>query len=439
MSGSFSMDSRIIGPCCLFIMYSSIMLFQESYISFHNIGGRLSAAERIALSARVVIEKFMCEYITHPPSPNYVPGPEKLEQAPLSLDYVPEPEYLEYLVPSDDEVPVEDQPLPADASPAALSPGFVADSDPKEDLEEDHKEDPTDYPANGGDEDDNESSNDDDDDDEEEHKASEDDDEEDKDHPTLADSSDVPVDDPIHLVEDIEAFETDESAPTPALIVVVVAALPSSPPPSLLTPLSSPLPQIPSPPLPLPSPPTHTSPTYAEAPLDYKAVGIRLRAASPPTHHLSEIPSPPLFLPSTTYRDDLPKTDMPLRKRACFTTPTSRFEVGKSSSAAARHARQTLAYRVDYGFIDTMDASIRAAKSRAMTAIRVVNETVTNLATTQRQETHELQNILPKRTTATTTPMIDAQIKALKSQGVADALAKHEANRSKNGDDSHDS
>nr|GEV93006.1 DNA helicase [Tanacetum cinerariifolium] len=58
MSGPFSTDSRIIQPCCLFIMYSSIMLFQESYISFSNIGGRLSAPERIALSARVVIEKF---------------------------------------------------------------------------------------------------------------------------------------------------------------------------------------------------------------------------------------------------------------------------------------------------------------------------------------------------------------------------------------------
>ncbi|GKA07924.1 hypothetical protein Tco_0687255 [Tanacetum coccineum] len=58
MSGPFSTDSRIIHPCCLFIMYSSILLFQESYISFSNIGGRLSAPERITLSARVVIEKF---------------------------------------------------------------------------------------------------------------------------------------------------------------------------------------------------------------------------------------------------------------------------------------------------------------------------------------------------------------------------------------------
>ncbi|GKD72242.1 hypothetical protein Tco_1330524 [Tanacetum coccineum] len=70
--------------------------------------------------------------------------------------------------------------------------------------------------------------------------------------------------------------------------------------------------EIPSPQLPLTSPPTHTSPTYAEAPLGYKAAGIRLRAASPSTHHPSEIPSPPLLLPSTTHEDDLPKADMPL-------------------------------------------------------------------------------------------------------------------------------
>nr|GEV94835.1 ribonuclease H-like domain, reverse transcriptase, RNA-dependent DNA polymerase [Tanacetum cinerariifolium] len=38
MSGPFSTDSRIIRPCCLFVMYSSIMLFQESYISFSSIG-----------------------------------------------------------------------------------------------------------------------------------------------------------------------------------------------------------------------------------------------------------------------------------------------------------------------------------------------------------------------------------------------------------------
>ncbi|GKG20296.1 hypothetical protein Tco_0380097, partial [Tanacetum coccineum] len=53
-----------------------------------------------------------------PPSPDYVPGPEH-PPSPIEIPYVPEPEYPEYLVPSEDEAPMEDQPLPADASPVA--------------------------------------------------------------------------------------------------------------------------------------------------------------------------------------------------------------------------------------------------------------------------------------------------------------------------------
>ncbi|GJS56726.1 hypothetical protein Tco_0651510 [Tanacetum coccineum] len=112
-----------------------------------------------------------------PPSPDYVPGPEH----PASPDYYPE-----YLVPSEDEAPMEDQPLPADASPVALSPGYVPDSDPEEDPEEDSEREHADYPADGGDGDDEPSDDDTDDDD--------------------ADDDD-----------EIQAFETDESAPIPRL------------------------------------------------------------------------------------------------------------------------------------------------------------------------------------------------------------------------------
>ncbi|GJT58457.1 hypothetical protein Tco_1001990 [Tanacetum coccineum] len=45
----------------------------------------------------------------------------------------------------------------------------------------------------------------------------------------------------------------------------------------------------------------------------------------------------------------------------------------------------------------------------------------------------------PATTTTTTTPMTDAQLKALIDQGVADALAAHDANISRNGKDNHDS
>ncbi|GKG43662.1 hypothetical protein Tco_0482755, partial [Tanacetum coccineum] len=82
------------------------------------------------------------------------------------VPYVPEPEYPEYLVPFDAEAPLEDPPLPADASPTFLSPGYVAVSDPDEDPEEDPEEDHADYPADGGDDndDDDEPSDDNDDD-----------------------------------------------------------------------------------------------------------------------------------------------------------------------------------------------------------------------------------------------------------------------------------
>ncbi|GKG36033.1 hypothetical protein Tco_0443711, partial [Tanacetum coccineum] len=87
-----------------------------------------------------------------------------------------------------------------------------------------------------------------------------------------------------------------------------------TPPPSPLTSLSSPLPQIPLPPFPVPSPPT-TSPTYIEAPLGYRAAGIRLRTASPPPLPLSlPLPlPPPIILPCTRasmvlMRDAAPST-----------------------------------------------------------------------------------------------------------------------------------
>ncbi|GKB95277.1 hypothetical protein Tco_0981414 [Tanacetum coccineum] len=62
-------------------------------------------------------------------------------------------------------IPLTCEPLPADASPTSLSPGYVANSDPDENLEEDPKEDHADYPADGGDDDDEPSDDDDDDDD----------------------------------------------------------------------------------------------------------------------------------------------------------------------------------------------------------------------------------------------------------------------------------
>ncbi|GJS18013.1 hypothetical protein Tco_0412485 [Tanacetum coccineum] len=117
----------------------------------------------------------------HPPSPDYVPDPEHPPSL-VEVPYVPEPEYPKYLVPSNVEAPLEDQPLLTDASPTALSPGYVADYDPDEDPEEDPEEDHTDYPADGGDGDDEPSDDDDDTDDEDEEPFEDEDDNEEEEH-----------------------------------------------------------------------------------------------------------------------------------------------------------------------------------------------------------------------------------------------------------------
>ncbi|GJV83380.1 hypothetical protein Tco_1523278 [Tanacetum coccineum] len=148
-----------------------------------------------------------------PPSPDYVPGPEEPEQAPLSLDYVPGPEYPEYLALSDEEVPVEDQPYERADSPIALSPGYIADSDPEENPEDDSEDGLTDYPADGGDDDDDDDSSRDDADDKDEDEASKEEEEEEE-HLAPADSTAVAslVVDHVPSAEEIDPFETDESA-----------------------------------------------------------------------------------------------------------------------------------------------------------------------------------------------------------------------------------
>ncbi|GJZ65380.1 integrase, catalytic region, zinc finger, CCHC-type containing protein [Tanacetum coccineum] len=245
-------------------------------------------------------------------------------------------------------------------------------TDPEEDL--------ADYPADGGDDDD-----DDDKEEEEEDEASEEDEEED--HLALADSTTLLAIDPVLSAEDTEAFETDESAPTPPPPRSPRTKVPFSQTSlyrELKTIPSPPLPVL-SPPLPLPSPPTYTSPTYADASLGYKAAMIQLRAAS-----LLPVPSPPLLLPSTSHRDDIPEANMLLRKRACFSALASGFEVEESSVVAARQAGHALTSSVDYGFINTVDTSIHASKSRAMTSVREVNKRVTDLATIHGHDAHEL-------------------------------------------------
>ncbi|GJV85450.1 hypothetical protein Tco_1525348 [Tanacetum coccineum] len=333
----------------------------------------------------------------HPASPDYVPGPEH-PPSPIEIPFVPEPEYPEYLVPSEDEAPMEDQPLPTDASPVALSPGYVPDSDPEEDPEEDSEEEHADYPADGGDGDDEPSGDDTDDDDadddDEEPFKDEEDDKEEEEHLAPADSSVIPIVDHVPSAGDTEAFETDESAPTPRPPQIRIpfaqtrlrrARKTVRPEPPMSASMEAriaehaaaptpPLPVAPSP-LPLPSPLT-TSPTDAGAPLGYRAAGIRMRAA---------VASPPSLLPPTSPRTDVPEAEMPPQKRACLTTPALGYEIRESSAAgAARQPGPTPA-------VDTWDEIVEAMMEIAPTTLEGVDQRVTELDTTVRQRTEEFE------------------------------------------------
>ncbi|GJY03354.1 hypothetical protein Tco_0369294 [Tanacetum coccineum] len=237
-----------------------------------------------------------------PPSPYYIPGPK----VPPSPDYIPGPEEPQ-------SHPPLDFPLLAAASPTADSPGYVLESDPEEEPEEDDKdpeEDLADYPVIRDDDDD------DNDEDEDEDK------EEEEEHPAPTNS--VP---PVHRMTARISIRDEPSISLPPREEVERLLVLTTPPPSPLTPLSSPLPHIPSPPFPasLPASPIRL--------LGYRAAMIRPRAETPSTSH-------PLPLP----------TSSPLL-----------YELGESSAAAT--TRPIKGRRIDYGFVGTMDTEIRRQRA----------------------------------------------------------------------------
>nr|GFB25309.1 hypothetical protein [Tanacetum cinerariifolium] len=113
-----------------------------------------------------------------------MPSLEEPEQAPPLPKFVPEPVYPEFMPLKDKILLAEEHPLLAADSSIADSSRYITESDP----EEDHGEDPTDYPVDGGDD-----ANDDDgsfdDDDVDDDNVEEDEDEDAKEeHPASADS-----------------------------------------------------------------------------------------------------------------------------------------------------------------------------------------------------------------------------------------------------------
>ncbi|GJX10174.1 hypothetical protein Tco_0200033 [Tanacetum coccineum] len=296
--------------------------------------------------------------------------PEEPGHAPPSPDYVPGAEH------ADDEIVAEDQPYAEDASPIALSPDYVPESDPEADPEEDDEMDvEIDEEA------------------EEEHSA-----------PAYPVVVALPATAP--SAEETEPFETDESAatppPHPAYRMTARISIPeplpvpawsdsevarllaiSSPPASPLSPWSSSPPQIP---LPVsPPPPVLTAPPPSPIrSLGYRAATIRMRAEAAATSHSLPLPPPfilsptrpdappplptsaptsfpPLLLPSDSHREGRPEVNLPPRMGLGIALGP-RYEVGESSAAAA--ARPAGGLRADYGFVATMDRQIRRDPER---------------------------------------------------------------------------
>ncbi|GJU27048.1 putative reverse transcriptase domain-containing protein, partial [Tanacetum coccineum] len=321
-------------------------------------------------------------------------------------------------VPADAEAPLEDQPLPADASPTALSPGYVVDSDPEEDPEEDH----ADYLADEGDDDDDPFDDDDDDtDDEDEEPFEDEDDDEEEEHLAPADSSAIPVVDLVPSVGDTEAFETDESVPTPRSPQTKVpfaqthlrrarktVRLEPSMSPSMEARIAK-YAAAPTPPslLHLP-PPVPTSLPLPSSPLPLPPSSLHLPPPVPTSLPLPSSPLPPLpsslFMPPPVdRREDIPEAKLPPCKRLCLTALTLRYEVGEISTVSSRPTRD---HRIDYGFIGTLDAETRrqraeevsygirdvwvdpteAVKEVASMTLEGVNTRVTELAAVQEQD-----------------------------------------------------
>nr|GEY53396.1 hypothetical protein [Tanacetum cinerariifolium] len=278
--------------------------------------------------------------IEAPPLPDYISGPEALP----SSDYIPGPEYPEYLPPADDVFPAEEQLLPTAVSPTVESPGYITDLKPEMDPEEEDG--------------DNENSI----------SASED-------------------------SNQTEPFEEGETATTPPISAYLLPTSYPLPPFLMPLPIFTPLP----PPPPIILPRTRASMVLMRSTTPSIFI-LAPRSRAPPigTPPLLPIPLPtssfplPLLLPSTSGSESIPEADMPLQKRARCTTPTSGYEVGESSvAAAARQIRPAL----------TIDDSHRA-EDRLIGRLRREGRYFFTLSITYARGGLREQNLCPASATA---------------------------------------
>nr|GEV10465.1 hypothetical protein [Tanacetum cinerariifolium] len=312
-----------------------------------------------------------------------------------------EPMYPEYIQLEDEHVLLaEEKPLPPVDSPTAESPGYVAESDPKEYKDDESEDGPVDYPMDGGDDgddDDGYSSRDD--------AEDEDADEEEEEHLALVDFAIV-----IPTVELVtQPKGTEPVIPPPSIdiatigarIIIRLQASISLPPKAEVERILA-MPTLPPSPLASLSPPsagerlarcttpsTHSSPPPVPSPLLPSSRCLTqiqtLRMVS--TQALIDtvtvvLPSPPLpptlYIPSPVdRRDDVPETEMPPRK-----------------STLDAEARQRGIGDVRYGTRDTWVDPTKAVPEIAPMTLGEVNTRVIELAELHKHDTQDLYALL---------------------------------------------
>ncbi|GJT87253.1 hypothetical protein Tco_1068970 [Tanacetum coccineum] len=266
--------------------------------------------------------------IQTPPVPQDEDEREPMFLQPHDPDYVSEPMYPEYIPLEDEHVfPAEEQPLPPIVSPTTESPGYVAESDPEEYKDDDYhllfhlllKMMLMAYSLV------------DDADDEDE---DEEDEEEEEEHLAPADSAVV--------------------VPTVELVSLPKGTEPVTPPPStdITTTGGERLARIAS----------------TQALIDAVTVAL----PSPPLP-----PQPPsLYIPPPVdCRDDIPESELPPRKRLCFSTLGSKYEGIRE---------------VGYGIRDTWVDPAKAVPEIAPMTLGEVNTRVIELAELHEHDTQDL-------------------------------------------------
>ncbi|GJY68722.1 hypothetical protein Tco_0471704, partial [Tanacetum coccineum] len=240
--------------------------------------------------------------------------------------------------------------------------------------------------VDGEDVDDEPSDDDDDDDTDDEDEEPTKDEEEEEEHLAPADPSAVPVVDPVPSAGDTEAFEIDESAPTPRSPQTRVSFSQTRLRKARKTvrlepPMSVSMEARIAEHVTASIPPT--SPTYNQAPLGHRAAMIRMR-------------------------DDIPEEDMPPRRRFVLTAPppwcdvvecfaaarppkgqydfVDIVETGQGSIRSPGHDARTIARAADraenVGYVRVLQAS----KHKMMTSIEEVNLRISYQAHVRRQE-----------------------------------------------------